>query len=143
MFLGCEHDNNLVLGIYSGLRPEISKGMPKVYVDLMEKCWDSNPDNRPNAIEVEELLNLFDYSYLNNESSFKRIIEIEKEQQHYEIKKQFKEVDEHKEEILLTFGENKKSTIHPEAVYTSRLLNILTIDLPKYQTDGCFRMGNY
>src|SRR5207248_9899529 len=35
------------------------KEAPKCYIDLMKKCWDPNPDNRPNAIEIEKSIRLF------------------------------------------------------------------------------------
>ncbi len=33
----------------------------------MKKCWNMNPDNRPNSIEVEESILSF-YNFLNKES---------------------------------------------------------------------------
>src|SRR6266496_3425953 len=67
-FATCAHDEILVLEICEGARPEINEPeAPKCYIDLMKKCWDSNPDNRPNAIEVEKLINLFrNSSYINS-----------------------------------------------------------------------------
>ncbi|RGB35818.1 kinase-like domain-containing protein, partial [Rhizophagus diaphanus] len=41
------HDYDLTLNICKGERPEIIKNTPKCYIDLMKKCWDSNPSNRP------------------------------------------------------------------------------------------------
>ncbi|GES97478.1 kinase-like domain-containing protein [Rhizophagus clarus] len=50
----------LVLRVCNGIRPEINEPeAPKCYIDLMIKCWDQNPDNRPNANKIEELINLF------------------------------------------------------------------------------------
>ncbi|RGB35748.1 kinase-like domain-containing protein, partial [Rhizophagus diaphanus] len=40
-------DYQLALDIIDGERPEIIKGTPKCYIDLMEKCWDGKPENRP------------------------------------------------------------------------------------------------
>src|SRR3954451_6838664 len=54
------HNQDLVLSICNGNRPEITeKNAPKCYIDLMKKCWDSNPDNRPNAREIENQLTFF------------------------------------------------------------------------------------
>ncbi|GBB99377.1 hypothetical protein RclHR1_03500002 [Rhizophagus clarus] len=47
------HDLQLRLSICKGERPEIVKNTPKCYRDLMEKCWDSNPSNRPTITELE------------------------------------------------------------------------------------------
>src|SRR5436853_4146291 len=47
-FVNFAHDHNLAMDIYKGIRPEINElEAPKCYIDLMKKCWDSNPKNRP------------------------------------------------------------------------------------------------
>ncbi|RIA78772.1 kinase-like domain-containing protein, partial [Glomus cerebriforme] len=57
-FENLAHDQYLALNICNGIRPEISEPeAPKWYIDLMKKCLDSNPTNRPN---VEELSTFFD-----------------------------------------------------------------------------------
>src|SRR5436190_12521010 len=62
-FADCAHDQDLVLSICNGIRPEITeKDAPKCYIDLMKRCWDPNPDNRPNAREIEELITSFNCS---------------------------------------------------------------------------------
>src|SRR5688572_677070 len=49
------HDQDLALSICNGIRPEITeKEAPKCYIELMQKCWDPNPDNRPNATEIKK-----------------------------------------------------------------------------------------
>ncbi|RIA93988.1 hypothetical protein C1645_818642 [Glomus cerebriforme] len=41
---------------FDGIRPEIYEPeVPKCYIDIMKRCLDSNPDNRPNAIEIENV----------------------------------------------------------------------------------------
>ncbi|POG70764.1 kinase-like domain-containing protein, partial [Rhizophagus irregularis DAOM 181602=DAOM 197198] len=58
-FANCAHDEFLALDICNGTRPEINKPeAPKCYVDLMKKCWDLNPINRPNVAEVEKMISL-------------------------------------------------------------------------------------
>ncbi|EXX50138.1 Skt5p [Rhizophagus irregularis DAOM 197198w] len=47
------HDLELSLSICEGERPKINKNTPQCYVDLMTKCWDSNPSNRPTITELE------------------------------------------------------------------------------------------
>ncbi|UZN99789.1 uncharacterized protein OCT59_001055 [Rhizophagus irregularis] len=69
---------------------------PKCYIDLMEKCLDQNPENRPNVSEIEESINLFFYSYLDNESDIKETMEI-----HHDIKKQFEEAEKYRKANLL------------------------------------------
>ena len=48
----------------------------------MEKCWDPNPDNRPNAIEIKKSIKLFLYSVDN------------------EIKKEFEKAIKYKKQIF-------------------------------------------
>src|SRR5207247_1192789 len=106
-FANCDHDNLLALNICTGIRPEVNEQeAPKCYIDLMKRCWNSNPNNRPNAIEIEESINLFE-------------------------RKQFEEAEKYRKANLLSI-ENNQSTAHPQAHYTSRLLNPFTKDLPKY-----------
>ncbi|RGB22601.1 kinase-like domain-containing protein [Rhizophagus diaphanus] len=58
------HDYDLTLEICEGIRPEINeREVPKCYIELMKRCWKSNPDNRPNAIEIHELIESFYHLY--------------------------------------------------------------------------------
>ncbi|CAB5364721.1 unnamed protein product [Rhizophagus irregularis] len=84
----------------------------------MKRCWDSNPDNRPNAIEIEELIGLF------YESSTRKYYGDK------EIKKQFKKADEYIKANPSSIKRNQLTT-HPQACYTSQLLNPFTKDLSK------------
>ncbi|UZO11103.1 uncharacterized protein OCT59_002677 [Rhizophagus irregularis] len=125
-FDNCAHDEVLILNIYNGIRPEINNQIaPKCYIDLMKKCWDGNPDNRPNSIEIKEMIELF---YNSLDQDFKK-----KEQQHYEIEEQFKETQESRKESLLSI-KNGKSTTHAQAIYTSRLLNPFTKNISNSST---------
>ncbi|RGB29513.1 kinase-like domain-containing protein, partial [Rhizophagus diaphanus] len=52
-FDNCAHDHNLALDICKGDRPGINElEAPKCYIDLMERCWNANPNNRPNITEL-------------------------------------------------------------------------------------------
>ena len=101
------HDQDLALSICNGIRPEI-----KCYIDLMKKCWDPNPDNRPNAREIAELIRSFKKSAFSGD----------------EIEKQFEEAHKYRRANLLAV-ENNQTTTHPQAIYTSRLLNPYTTGL--------------
>ncbi|CAB4412388.1 unnamed protein product [Rhizophagus irregularis] len=136
-FSDCAHDKILALKICNGIRPEINEPeAPKCFIDLMKKCWDSNPDNRPKITEILELIDLYFCSYKYDKFAFKRIVKIKKEQQHYEVEKQFKKTEEYRKSHLTPFDENKRLTTHPQAFYTSRLLNPFTEDLPKDDNIG-------
>ncbi|UZO14375.1 uncharacterized protein OCT59_005834 [Rhizophagus irregularis] len=57
-FDNCAHDNILALKICNGIRPEINEQeIPESYIELIKKCWDPNPNNRPNATKIKEEIN--------------------------------------------------------------------------------------
>ncbi|UZO00431.1 uncharacterized protein OCT59_011565 [Rhizophagus irregularis] len=129
-FANRAHDEALALDICKDeSRPNINdQEAPECYIDLMKRCWNSNPDNRPKATEIYELFSLFYDSYVPESDLY-----LEKEQQHYDIEKQFKKADEYKESNFLILEEKKQSvTHHPQAFYTSQLLNPYTKNLSKY-----------
>ncbi|UZO06229.1 uncharacterized protein OCT59_026559 [Rhizophagus irregularis] len=96
---------------FSSFRPEINEPeIPKCYGELMKKCWDSNPNNRPSAIDLGILVGSFYFA------------------EDKEIKKQFEKAEEYRKANLLSI-ESIQSTTHPEAYYTSRLLNPFTKNL--------------
>ncbi len=96
------HDKTLALQILKGFRPEITKDTPQFYQDLMQKCWHSDPTQRPTAQEI------FDLTY----------------NWHYhpttEITDQIKKAKEIRQRYI---GIKKETKIqHPGAIYTSRLM---------------------
>src|ERR1051325_5755652 len=48
------HDHILAVKICKGLRPKISEDVPKLLADLIVKCWDAKPENRPTVKESLE-----------------------------------------------------------------------------------------
>ncbi|PKY41705.1 kinase-like protein [Rhizophagus irregularis] len=55
-FVHFSRDENLIKEIINDLRPEIIKETPKFYLDLMIKCWDNSPLNRPNINEIIDII---------------------------------------------------------------------------------------
>ncbi|CAB5357006.1 unnamed protein product [Rhizophagus irregularis] len=110
-FANRAHDGLLALDICNGIRPEINeKEAPKCYIDLMTKCFDSNPANRLNVNEVEKSIKLF-----------------------------YEDQFEAAEEYRLNNNDRDKSnqlTTHPQAIYTSRLLNPFTESLSQCTDDN-------
>ncbi|CAG8476548.1 2161_t:CDS:2 [Acaulospora colombiana] len=51
------HDVHLALNICLGLRPNKVRGAPIWYVELMEKCWNDDPNERPSMTNVRLILN--------------------------------------------------------------------------------------
>ncbi|GBB87085.1 hypothetical protein RclHR1_13550003 [Rhizophagus clarus] len=71
------HDHHLVLSICDGERPKIIENTPKCYIDLMKRCWDSNPSNRPTIVMLENIISEWSryideyYNYLKLDENLK------------------------------------------------------------------------
>src|SRR5436853_4389331 len=52
-FNGESHDYYLALDICRGRRPQIREEIPEALKELIKKCWDANPKDRPSIDEVE------------------------------------------------------------------------------------------
>jgi serine/threonine protein kinase len=119
-FANCAHDEFLAIRICNGNRPEINEQeVPECYIDLMKKCWNSDPNNRPSISKIERSIREFYNSIIDGRSN--------------EINKQFNEAEKYRKANLLIV-ENNQPIIHPQAIYTSRLLNPFTKDLSKYDS---------
>ncbi|CAB5368973.1 unnamed protein product [Rhizophagus irregularis] len=117
-FANHAHNEVLAFNIINGLRPEIHEfEEPKCYIDLMKKCWDSNPENRPNLTEIADLADSFEESFTASKKTC-----------HYEYEKQFRIAE--KRRLYLYYDKQ-----HPQAIYTSRLLNPYTKDIQKYDNN--------
>ena len=56
------HDEFLTIRICQGLRPKSDYKIPQLILDIINKCWDTDPLKRPKAKELCELLeNLVDF----------------------------------------------------------------------------------
>ena len=103
------HNYLLISDILNGIRPQITDDTPEFYAELMKKCWDHSPENRPTAQEINDCL--YDY-WLSGITEEKGKIISSAEAKRQEIIKSDKfQLD----------TENYKH--HPESFYTSRLLN--------------------
>ncbi|EXX51581.1 Ste20p [Rhizophagus irregularis DAOM 197198w] len=118
------HDHFLVVKICKGFRPKISENTPKLIVDLIIKCWDAKAENRPTAKELCQILR----EYVGKITG-----------KFGEIYSQIKECEEIKENKLKSKTiENKSENLqtHPQAIYTSRLLNFDNLPEPVNSTDS-------
>ncbi|CAG8812203.1 28964_t:CDS:2, partial [Gigaspora margarita] len=53
------HDVNLEIKICNGIRPEFPSTMPKLVSQIISRCWDSEPSQRPKVEELnDELIQL-------------------------------------------------------------------------------------
>ncbi|RIA95214.1 kinase-like domain-containing protein [Glomus cerebriforme] len=56
-FIDRDYDLHLAFDICEGKRPLIPEYAPEPYADLMKRCWDPDPTNRPTAYELLEKSN--------------------------------------------------------------------------------------
>ena len=63
------HDHILAVKICKGLRPKISEDTPKLIADLIMKCWDAKPENRPTAKELRQILKKWLYEDRHDKNS--------------------------------------------------------------------------
>ncbi|UZO08946.1 uncharacterized protein OCT59_029189 [Rhizophagus irregularis] len=126
-FNDISHDEILVIKICKGLRPTIPKDIPKLIADLIIKCWDAEIKNRPTAKELYQLLKKwYDDMYTAKYNS------------EAEIYIQTNECDKIREEKFKNRSNEEKSKsfkTHPQAIYTSRLLNFKNLPKPVNSSD--------
>ncbi|RGB42893.1 kinase-like domain-containing protein [Rhizophagus diaphanus] len=95
------HDQYLALDICRGLRPNIKAETPDSLKELIERCWSANPEDRPASKEIVCLLS-------DSLSKYKKM------------------------PIRLSYNLNESNELqsHPQAIYTSRLLNLKNLPEP-------------
>jgi serine/threonine protein kinase len=115
------HDEFLAMKICQGLRPKSNYKIPQLIYDIINQCWDADPSNRPKANDLYKLLdNLSDKSNGINSVIYEQIKEAD------EINKKSSSI------VQLTSSTNTLSYMtHPQAVYTSKLLNFKNLPEPK------------
>ncbi|EXX53147.1 uncharacterized protein OCT59_004397 [Rhizophagus irregularis] len=117
------HDNNLAVKICKGFRPKISEDTPKLIADLIIKCWDAKAENRPTAKELFQILREY-------------VGEINvKDGEIYSQIKECEKIKENKSKNITNENESKNLQNHPQAIYTSRLLNFKNLPEPVNSID--------
>ncbi|RHZ85757.1 hypothetical protein Glove_60g91 [Diversispora epigaea] len=113
------HDSDLALKICNGLRPKIPFHTPKLITRIIMRCWDAQVSHRPTFEELENELKKYSYDYHNDKDS------------------EFRIQIENSEKLSKNLGLiNSTPTplnyqTHPQAIYTSRLLNFSKLPKPK------------
>ncbi|POG78656.1 hypothetical protein GLOIN_2v1536287 [Rhizophagus irregularis DAOM 181602=DAOM 197198] len=108
--------------ICNGLRPKSNYKIPQLILDIINQCWDADPLKRPKAYELEDLFTIL-WSACDSSDSL--------------ISEQAKEADEINKKSSSTDQSTLLSTstlsyiTHPQAVYTSRLLDYKNLPEPK------------
>ncbi|CAB4430200.1 unnamed protein product [Rhizophagus irregularis] len=124
------HDQPFIWSVYKGKRPKIIENTPKCYTDLIKKCWDLNPSNRPTIKMLENIISewircINRYYEVNRDENYE-----------YEIP----DIDNQLRNDMLGFVEANKSLMrkqantsiiqshsHPQAYYTSRKVTEILI----------------
>ncbi|CAB4436878.1 unnamed protein product [Rhizophagus irregularis] len=114
-----KHGLSLTLEICNGIRPEFGKGTPEIYKNLAYRCMNANPDQRPTANELYEIL-LFWVDSCN---------EIDQEVEKFgykgkEIKAIFEKANKDIPNISTSYEKN------PDAIYTSRVFTFSNLPKP-------------
>src|SRR4030095_9148827 len=58
-YYNISHDENLAMGICERRKPEIKCEIPQFLKEIMEKCWNFNPFDRPTAKELKSQLDKY------------------------------------------------------------------------------------
>ncbi|RIA96997.1 kinase-like domain-containing protein [Glomus cerebriforme] len=109
------HDHYLALDICRGKRPKIRVETPEFLKDLIQKCWDAIPENRPTSEEVWYKIHKFIYDDYPN------------------FVKQFEELSELKYNFTPITKSTTKTQLyetHTQAIYKSRLLTLSNLPEP-------------
>ena len=134
------HGHDLMLKICEGLRPAFSNNTPKIYIELAYKCMDADPDNRPTA---EEILKIMDF--WKDIEDIKYILKSNKpnySKEQLDELRMMREIFDKMDHI-----EYDPSTIpvtmHPDAVYTSRILKSTNLPQPTNSNKVTIISNNY
>ncbi|KAG9285210.1 hypothetical protein G9A89_004425 [Geosiphon pyriformis] len=156
-FYDCKHDHILIMAILNGQRPKITFPLiPPRIAEIIITCWDPNPENRPTAEEIDEMLFelkamyewFIDKSSTDEESTAEGFIDAESTDEEFSYKEsktvslQFLESEKYLKEMAESDDStttNQSTTtmtttttrIHSGAVYTSRVLTLQMIDFSK------------
>jgi len=96
------HDQYLAREICKGKRPEIEDGIPSCYVELIKRCWNVDPQQRPTS---KELAYIFD---------------IWAESKSAEDRKQFEEAEGIRKQKAKNYDPNDYMTTNINAIYHGR-----------------------
>ncbi|RHZ43810.1 hypothetical protein Glove_853g10 [Diversispora epigaea] len=88
-----EHGPILILDILDGKRPEITKDTPEYWKNLMEKCWHSDPSQRPTIDEIIKLFDRCNYAEVHIKEYYSEI---------YDIWPEYKEAEKKRLEMINT-----------------------------------------
>ncbi|RHZ79133.1 hypothetical protein Glove_151g123 [Diversispora epigaea] len=123
------HDRDLAMKICNGLRPKIPFHTSKLITRMIMRCWDARVTHRPTFKELSDELRKYywDYHYYLMEGKNKDseiVIQIKKAEE-------FSANQESTNTTITTTPTPLNYQTHPQAIYTSRLLNFSKLPKPK------------
>ncbi|RGB40644.1 kinase-like domain-containing protein [Rhizophagus diaphanus] len=126
------HDEFLAMKICKGLRPKSNYKIPQLILDIINQCWDADPLKRPNAVELtNSVYDLWNAIHKNKVDSV--------------IYEQVREIDDINKKLSFSSPLISTGTIsyvtHPQAVYTSKLLDFKNLSEPKNADDNDNLLG--
>ncbi|RHZ80432.1 hypothetical protein Glove_136g11 [Diversispora epigaea] len=128
-YLDMPHDKDLALKICNGLRPKIPFHTPKLITRTIMRCWDARATHRPTFKELDnelwryyEVYNRYFRYGVNKDSEI--VIQIKKAEE-------FTANQESTNTTTTTITTPLNYRTHPQAIYTSRLLNYSNLPKPK------------
>ncbi|RHZ88733.1 hypothetical protein Glove_21g100 [Diversispora epigaea] len=120
------HDRDLARQICNGLRPKIPFHTPKIITGIIMRCWDARVTHRPTFEELDEEFSKYHRDYWEN--NYQNV---------NEITIQIDNAEKISKLLTNTTTINPYNyQTHPEAIFTSRLLNYSS--LPKFKNDENF-----
>ncbi|RIB19040.1 kinase-like domain-containing protein [Gigaspora rosea] len=115
------HDFSLATQICLGHRPEIRCDVPQSLLDLMNKCLDAEPQSRPTAETLIDMLRQFYVDLENKKTNLYKQVE--------EIKNLGKISSKH-DQANQTKSTRFNYQTHKQDIYTSRFLNFQKLPKP-------------
>ena len=117
------HDHGLAIKICKGLRPKISQDTQQLLADFITKCWNAEAENRPTAKELYQILDKWDNEkYYDDTELYSQLEECD-------------EISRSKFKNRSIEDKYKSLQTHPQAIYTSRLLNFKNLPEPVNSSD--------
>ncbi|GBC02375.1 hypothetical protein RclHR1_00460013 [Rhizophagus clarus] len=113
------HDERLAIKICEGLRPRFNIKLPKLILHLIKRCIDANPSNRP---EIKEITRIF-HEWSLELKTYLKSVEKKMELIKIELIEQIEKVNNN----LSPDNSSLTNKIHPEAIYSSRPFNFISL----------------